>query len=44
MIWEGVLHRIRVMPEIMGHKGEPDHFPDETLRVREPAVPLHVRR
>ena len=24
------------------HNGEPDHLPDETLRVREPAVPLHV--
>ena len=23
-----------------GHNGEPDRLPDETLRMREPAVPL----
>ena len=27
------------MPEKTGHNGEPDRLPDETLRVREPAVP-----
>ena len=27
-----------------GHNGEPDRLPDETLRMREPAVPLHVWR
>ena len=34
MIWEGFRHRICAMPEITGHKGEPDHFPDETQRER----------
>ena len=35
---------ILYMPEKTGPNGEPDHLPDETLRGREPAVPLHVRR
>ena len=35
---------ILCLPEKMGHNGEPDRHPYETLRVREPAVPLHVWR
>ena len=35
---------ILFLPEKMGHNGEPDRLPDETLRVREPAIPLHVWR
>ena len=33
-----------VLPEKAGHNREPDRLPDETLRMREPAVPLHVWR
>ena len=35
---------ILFIPEKTGHNGEPDRLPDETLRVREPAVLLHVWR
>ena len=35
---------ILYLPEKTGHNGEPDRLPYETLRVREPAVPLHVWR
>ena len=42
MIWEGFRHRICFKPEITGHKVEPDHFAEKTLRGREPAVSFHV--
>ena len=42
MIWEGFPHRICFKPEITGHKVEPDHFAEKTLRGREPAVSFHV--
>ena len=32
MIWEGFRHRICFMPEITGHKVEPDHFAEDTER------------
>ena len=35
---------ILFLPEKTGHNGEPDHLPYETLRMREPAVPLYVWR
>ena len=36
--------QILFLPEKTGQNGEPDRLPDETLRVREPAVPLQVWR
>ena len=35
---------IPFLPEKTGHNGEPDRLPYETLRMREPAVPLYVWR
>ena len=33
-----------VLPEKTGHNGEPDSLPYDTLRMREPAVPLYIWR